>query len=67
MNRKIPRVRFPTRCVSDVRPVARKRCSFLAQLRGAGMPEPEIHLDGSDRIDLLWREHKLVVQLDDVL
>lgn len=31
------------------------------------MPEPEIHLDGSDRIDLLWREHKLVVQLDDVL
>ena len=41
---------------------------FLTQLREAGLPEPEVHSDGDgQQVDLLWREHKLVVHIDDVI
>jgi hypothetical protein len=40
---------------------------FLARIREAGVPEPELHANGGGGLDLLWREHKLVVRIEDVM
>jgi hypothetical protein len=40
---------------------------FLARVREAGLPEPELHGGDGQPVELLWREHKLVVRVDDII